>query len=533
MARAKKKKKPEASVLEPSSPPIDRRELGRQVLLAVLGGTLYFVGFVGFGQLYLTWFCFVPALIALEGTTPKRAFFLGTIFGFVLSIGGFYWVAHLLHEFANLNWFLSGLGLVLLCGEQALSIGIVFWLLRRADRDFGLAAVWSLPIALVAVEHAFPVLFPYYVGASQVRFVAITQIAEIFGVLSLAALIALVNGAFYEIVSAKRHKRPLRQSHVIVPAAVFVGSLAYGLLRIAQVDAQVAAAPKMKVAMIQTNLGAKDKADKASEFIRRHVAMTKEAIASHPDLDLVVWPESAYNRWLPRSTKNVSKAATPGVSKPVLFGALTWDAGEDGRRDSTRSYNTAILTSSTGDVLGMFDKVVLLAFGETIPFIDTFPQIKKWFPRSSSFARGTRLENLVMSDGTKLLPMICYEDIIPPFVREMWKSAGPPDVLVNITNDSWYGDSHEPIEHLSLAVFRTIETRRALIRTTNTGITALVDPVGRIVKRTGQWTQETLIGEVPKLKGETTPYLVLGDVLGWASLLAIGGALLRARLRRR
>jgi apolipoprotein N-acyltransferase len=119
--------------------------------------------------------------------------------------------------------------------------------------------------------------------------------------------------------------------------------------------------------------------------------------------------------------------------------------------------------------------------------------------------------------------MVCYEDLIPTLVRKIWKKDGPADVLVNVTNDSWYGDTHEPLIHLVLASFRSIETRRALIRSTNTGISAIVDPSGRIVQRTGQWTQETLVADVPLIEdGSTTVYMKAGDVVGWlAASLAL------------
>jgi len=129
--------------------------------------------------------------------------------------------------------------------------------------------------------------------------------------------------------------------------------------------------------------------------------------------------------------------------------------------------------------------------------------------------------------------MICYEDILPAFVRRFWNTAGPAQVLVNLTNDSWYGDSHEPIIHLALASFRAIETRRALVRATNTGISAVVDPAGRVIARTGQWRQEVLVAEVPVLDGgDTTVYMRLGDWVGW---LAWGGVLasVAAATRRR
>jgi apolipoprotein N-acyltransferase len=133
-----------------------------------------------------------------------------------------------------------------------------------------------------------------------------------------------------------------------------------------------------------------------------------------------------------------------------------------------------------------------------------------------------------------LLPTICYEAILPGLVREFWHRAGAGRGPARPTNDSWFGDSHEPRIHLALASFRSVETRRTLIRATNTGISALVDPAGRIYRQTGPWTQEILTGEVPLVKsGTSPPSQVVGNLLGWLclGLLAIG-SVSSARVRR-
>ncbi len=488
-----------------------------QLALAVLSGVLYFVGFVGFGQHYLTWFCFVPVLWAIREVTPRRALLLGTVFGTVMSLGGFYWVAHMLSEFAHLNAFLSGLGLLLLCLQQGLGLGLVLWAVRRLERDRGMAVVWSLALALTTQELIYPHIFPFYIGASQFRLPWVTQIAELVGIGGLATLIALVNGALFELLAAWRTRRPWAPRRVLVPAAVLVATLVFGAARTAQIDARSAAGPKVKVAMIQTNLGAADKHTNARQFIQRHIDMSREALAADPSIELLVWPETAYNRWMPKDVQNVA-AQVGELGRPLIFGALMLD----GPRNAPDTYNSAVITSSTGQVLGTYDKVELLVFGEYIPLMETFPTLAKWLDAPKMFSRGTQTGPLIGADGTKFMPLICYEDILPRLVRRLWSVAGPVDALVNITNDSWYGDSHEPIEHLALATFRSIETRRALIRSTNTGISALVDPVGRMTARSGQWTREVIVGEVPLVKdGSTTVYQTIGDAPAWGAALAL------------
>jgi len=495
--------------------------------LAALSGVLYFVGFVGYGQHYLAWICFVPALWAIRDVTPRRALLLGTLFGTVMSFGGFYWVGGMLGEFAGLGPFLSGLGLTLLCLQHGLGVGLVLAAVRRLERDRGIAPVWSLPLALTAHELLYPQIFPYYLGASQFKVTWVTQIAELFGIVGVSALVVLVNGAVFELVRAKKDQRPIARRRVLIPAGVLVACLAFGAIRAASLDDDIAAARKIKVAMIQTNLGAKDKHARADAFLQKHIDMSRRAIEKDPSIELLVWPETAYNRWLDKRTKDLSRSPLGQMGRPMIFGALLTDTAPDGER---RAYNSAVITSSTGQVLGSFDKIELLVFGEAIPLSDVFPIVKKWLPMASTFTRGTSTKPLVARDGTKFLPMICYEDILPRFVRRLWSEGGPSDVLVNVTNDSWYGDSDEPIEHLALATFRSIETRRALIRATNTGISALVDPVGRITQRSGQWTEEVIVGSVPLIEDDrSTIYQTIGDLPAWAATIALAVLLFRRR----
>jgi apolipoprotein N-acyltransferase len=413
---------------------------------------------------------------------------------------------------------------------QGFLLAIVLALVRRAQRDLGIAPVWSLAIAFPALELAYPLLFPSHIGNSQFKFTAITQFIDITGMAGLTVLIGLINGGIYEILEARLQSRRIERLRVAIPAGVFALCLGYGLVRLPAVDAATQSAPTLTVGLVQTNIGARDKASDPDEFILRHQAMSQELVASHPDVELIVWPESAYNHLLRRPIKNVASEVTDGIGRPLIFGALTYGEAADHR--SSEIFNSVLLASADGDVLGIYDKVELLAFGETFPLSDTLPFLGSVFGHGSWFTRGTSLQHLQL-EGTSFLPMICYEDILPSLVRKIWQHDGPSDLLVNVTNDSWYGDTHQPMLHLVLASFRSIETRRALIRSTNTGISAIVDPAGRITQRTGQWQRATLIAAVPLIKdGSTTIFMRFGNVLGWLCLgLTVWGYVLCRRAR--
>jgi len=193
---------------------------------------------------------------------------------------------------------------------------------------------------------------------------------------------------------------------------------------------------------------------------------------------------------------------------------------KQGGGNQVRTCNTALLTDATGRILASYDKSVLVPLGEYIPLGDWFPSLYSWSPYSSRFWPGESEEPLAL--GRHLLSVsICYEDIFPGKIRSLMRGGlerRVPGAMFNLTNDSWYGRSTEPMEHLALASFRSIENRRSLVRVTNTGVSAVVDPVGRIVSRTGLWTRETLVDRIPMLEGGTV-YALLGDWIGWLCIV--------------
>lgn len=496
--------------------------------LAAASGVLYFAGYTGFGQFYLTWICFVPVLFAIRGCSPRRAFELGGVFGWVTQMGGFYWIAELLRNFAGVPPPLDWVATVLLCAYQALVCAVALYAVRRAELSLGVAPVWSLPVVFPALELAFPLIFPNAIGYSQYRFAAVTQIVEWVGLTGLGSLILLVNGGLYE---GLLRGRAVAWPRVAVPALCAALALGYGLARIPQIDARSAQARRLRVALVQTNVGMGSKQRNAEASVKKHVDASRAALAEDPAIELIVWPETVYYGYVPRAGGTVPGLEAAGIDAPLAFGAPSLVFDREGR--VVEFYNSMVLVSARNRILGIYDKIELVPLGEEIPGLSWFPWLEDLLPVPALLDAGTRYTYLVLEDGTRLLPLICIEDIIPSLVRKLWREAGPADVLVNVTNDSWYGQTHEPIHHMAMATFRSIETRRSLIRSTNTGISVLVDPVGRITARTPMAREVTLIGEVPLVEDDSsTPYMRYGEVVGalcWA-LIALGGV---AELRRR
>ncbi len=493
--------------------PSERLQRWKPWGLAALCGVLGPLGYVGFDQFYLQWIFLVPLLWAFREATPKRAFFIAWAGGTLAHAGGFYWIAGMLVDFARVPWAIGVVGLFGIAAVNALSFGLWGWAVRRLQVDLGWHPWWTAPLVWVAVEHAYPFLFPNYLGASQYLVPALTQIADLTGILGVTFWLVWCNSTLFSLLEWKFADRPLPRRPLLGFAVATLLVVGYGLVRIHGIEAQMAAAPKIKVGLVQTNIGAAAKHHDRKASMRMHREMSTE-LEQREDLDLIVWPEGAYNIYLRRETRQLSERVLGIRETPLLLGALTREI--DGRE--RRRYNSALILDAEHRIQGRYDKRVLVPFGEYIPLGDTFPIIYKWSPYSGRYHFGQSMAPLPLGEFT-LSTNICYEDLFPGLIRDLMNSTLPegplPHALVNITNDSWYGDSTEPMEHLVLASFRAIEHRRPLIRSTNTGISALVDPIGRFTAKSGQWTREVVIGDVPMMTGRTL-FSLVGNWFGWS-----------------
>ncbi len=238
--------------------------------------------------------------------------------------------------------------------------------------------------------------------------------------------------------------------------------------------------------------------------------------------DLAIPDDAAYRAepWVDLERPLADRTAVQRDARvPILFGGL-------GRGDG-KVYNTAFMLDARGRVVGAYDKVYLLVFGEYIPLSDTFPFLHDWIPEAGDFSAGNSATVLQWGDH-RLGVMICYEDILPEFNRRLADKR--PNVLLNITNDAWFGRTSEPHLHLALSTFRAVESRLSLVRSTNTGVSAVVDPTGRIAAQTSIDDPETLVHDVPLMPGGT-PFTRVGDAFGYAMLVWVGLVAL-ARVRR-
>ena len=474
-----------------------------RLLLCALSGTLLFLACANFDIWPLAWCGIIPLLVATLDPRCRHPFLYGWVTGLFANGGGFYWINNLLMRFGHMPLIAALPLYLLLIAYQAIAFGLFAFALRRLRDQFPTLPISLLaPILMTALELVVPFLFPWYLAITQAWVRPVIQVADLTGPLGVTFLLVLANGALYDLLAARLAKRPLPYRQLFIAAFVVVLSLVYGQVRIYQVEARRAAAPKMKVGVVQANIGITEKfvPGLAEEQLALHQRLSAELVAK--GAELIVWPESSYPFTFYRGQTHDyrdARAVQQGFHAPILFGALTRG------NDSPYPFNTALMMDAAGEITGTFDKNFLLVFGEYIPFYEHLKWVQKIVPEASNFARGESVTTFQLGNW-KIGPMICYEDIIPAFGNRL--AAKGPNFLVNITNDAWFGATSEPWEHLALAVYRSVEHRLDLVRAVNTGVSTFVDATGRL-HATGPAVDP---GESPGENPDTKPVTLLDEV---------------------
>jgi apolipoprotein N-acyltransferase len=517
------------------------RVVGLRIGLSLLAGVLLFLAVPTFGLWPLMWIATVPELyVARVAATPKRAFLYGWLTGFVANTGGFYWMDGLLERFGHMPTLEALPIMALLVGYQGLAFAFFSWGVRRASDRTGAPLVLLAPLVMVAVELLMPQIFPYYLGFSQAFVPVLIQIADLTGPLGVTALMLTASGAAADLIFARARGAPASWRGVAIVGALVVLDLGYGGLRMREADARRAAAPKVKTALVQANVGILEKWDPV-EFARL-LALHQRASGElqRAGAELIVWPESSYPYALPRPFahdfgEDDGRMVRRGFDTPLLYGALTRTVGAPRTRADRYPYNTALMMDAGGNITAAYDKVFLMMFGEYIPFYDQVPWFTEIFPEASNFSRGSEPASFPLHTAAgdfKLGPLICYEDILPSFARRVAKLS--PNAFVNITNDAWFGRTAEPHQHLALAVFRTIEHRLEMVRAVNTGVSAHIDAAGRVLAQTPsvdpaddpRAPPDTLLVDLAMLPGGGI-YRKVGDLFGFLCLIALVALIVR------
>jgi apolipoprotein N-acyltransferase len=482
--------------------------------------------------------------------TPWQGFLLGYTCGMVWFAGTCYWIFDTMHRYGDMPLPAATLALILFCMYVGLYHGMFGMLLamvagnklapRPAVEKAGRKSAGSgskptastgsirralvaAPFLWVAVELARTRItaFPWeLLGYSQTANFALTRIATLVGVYGLSFEILLVNSVFAAALLAPKAQRK---------RLLLAAFLAVAILQAGQLLAPPAAAADHTALLVQPDIpilaGAMWTKEYFQDTLRDLTALSLHPAGEKSDkrYDLIVWPESPSPFYTndPLFRDGVSALARQSRTW-VVAGSIGITPGLPSGGGSTQIFNSAALVSPQGEWIGRYDKVHLVPFGEYLPFPQLFAFAGGLTKEVGEFQRGVSRAPLD-AGGQRLGMFICYESIFPDEVRQ-----GPlqgAQVLVNISNDGWYGDSGAWKQHLEQTEMRAIENDRWLLAATNTGMTAAIDPYGRIVENTPRKIRTALAAPYALASG-TTFYTRHGDWFAYLCAIISGVALL-------
>ena len=513
-------------------------------LACFLGGALLTLGFAPVDAWPVGFISIPVFLSALQSAASLRsAMVRAFFFGYGYSMAGTYWVGNaLLVDAEKFGWLwpISLLGLSAVMALWFVVMGGVFYWARGKSLGVNvvrLAAVWML------VEYARTwgiITFPWnFLGSMALSVPPVAQLIAVVGTYGVSFLLVLLFAlpmlwmrgpchchpgvgwdpsspessgkiAFFTWIPANAWMTKTTFFPITVVCAVIIAILAWGYHRIPT----VAPMTGQSVRVVQGNIAQSLKWSQVGELEAEHVysALTQMKPEATNIPNIIVWPETAVPIPLHNDSiwpRQVGQLLPNGGV--LLTGALRVDMAPDsGQR---RIWNSLLAITSNGSIPAMYDKHQLVPFGEFVPLRRVLP-LSKITPGDTDFSRGDGAKTLAVEGVLLFRPLICYEVIFPGLSAAMPR----PQWLVNITNDAWYGNSSGPYQHLAAARLRAIEQGLPLVRAANTGISAVIDPYGRVLQSLPLGTRGIIDQKLPAALPPTL-YAQFGNWLPWALAL--------------
>ena len=513
----------------------------RAILLTILSAAMFVAAFPPIDMEFLAWIGMVPLFFALSGRKTEvnklrnkklkkslflflisrfsflisAPFLLGLVWGIIFFMGTIYWVVNSMANYGGIPIATSVIILILLALYLSLfpalfGLAVSTVLSRTATGSlFRMLFISSFWVAIEYIRtNIITVGFPWVLlGYSQSSFLPLIQIADITGVYGISFLIIMVNMFVFSALSywlrrrvaeipakgvstAHIYRLPVKEGLLVF--IILMSVLVYGFKRIYQMDEVSKNWKTLRIGIAQGNIDQGRKWD--ASFQQEIVAIYKNLTLTlaKQGAKLIIWPESSVpfhlqsEKELGNEIYNIAKAS----NAYLLTGADSYGLGVGGE---IKYYNSAFLISSGGEIIGKYDKIHLVPFGEYVPLKKYLPFIHKLVVGVGDFSSGKWLQPLEF-DGNSFGVLICFESIFPELSRGFVKEGA--GFLINITNDAWFGKTSAPYQHFSQAIFRAVENKVFLIRAANTGISGVVDPFGRIKLKSGIFTREDMVDTI-------------------------------------
>ena len=485
----------------------DKRHKGKQLFFdisALPAGLLLAYAFAPYDHFWLAFPLLAWLFLICVYASPGRAFRRGWLFGFGWFVHGVHWIYYSLHYHGGTPDILAGIIVALLAAYLALFPALALY---AAQKFFSVSARYKLIVIMPALwlmsewlRGYFLTGFPWLQSGYSQLDAPLAGYAPLIGALGVSGLLALSAGLLASLASRWKDLR-------VIAALLVIWLAGYGLQ---QVHWTQPLGDSIKVSLVQGNIPQSEKWKRAMH--RPTLEMYQRLTAQLWESQLVIWPETAipdFRHRVPFYLDRLKKDMEFN-KRDLLLGIFIRD------HDSSRYYNSVV---SIRD--GVYLKRHLVPLGEYFPLRGLLDFFRRWIdiPMSDVDA-GPRRQPLITAAGQPLGVSICFEDA---FDRDVLLDLPEASMLVNLSNDAWFEDSIEPWQHHQIARMRALETGRYMLRATNTGVSAVIDPMGRVQAIAPQFQQYVLKTSVQPYTG-STPYVIWHNYLtvGLLSLLLIG-----------
>jgi apolipoprotein N-acyltransferase len=460
-------------------PPVSNLLKNALILLSVV---LYTAAMPGSGGLWpLLFVALIPFLCVIyRSRTAVQAARAGFLFGFVSQIAMMYWIYTVLSVYGGLPWYVAVAGLCLLCVYGGLYLALFAFCAHKVFKLPSMQQLCAVPILWVAQEYLKGMLFtglPWMdIGYGLYSQPLLLQAADLFGHLFLSFCILLINTLFVLLWVTTGCSRRQKMSVVVTVVCVMAGVTTYSVLRYGQIDTALLEADRAKIGVVQGNIKQNLKWDEAHKrsTIDSYIRLS-HALYEKGTPDFLVWPETALPFYPVQDELFGDVLAYLRSDKATLLTGAPWyDYTSDGH---VRYYNSAVLVGFDATLLGKYYKNHLVPFGEYVPLATLFRFAQPLVESAGNFTAGT-IGKPLPAKNMYCGVLICFESVFADISRK-WVKQGA-NILINITNDAWYGKSSAPYHSFAMTVVRAVEARRGVVRAANTGISGYIDPLGRV-----------------------------------------------------
>ncbi len=481
-----------------------------KAIAAITGGICIGSGWIVPHWIAPPWVGVVVLVLLSRAQRGRSALAWCWLLGFAGHVTAFHWIPQTVARFSSLPLWIAGVLFVGWASVGALQLGVFGWIVYRL-RLRGRGHPTLVAAAWVALAFVWPAVFPWRLAQTQLDWSNLVQIIELTGGAGVGFVMAWVAALAADGACAVWSRSQTRPTilHVCMAGIVLSACLGFGSWRRAQLRAMLASRPELRVGLIQCGDAAR----------REQLHGLSQDIAG--EVDLLCWPEAVVGRLAAeREELPLMLRPVPQRRCALVLGALTPPSADNA---DTRWHNSAVLVAPDESILGRYHKRMLIPFGEYIPGDRWFPSLRRFSAFKNQYRSGGSPDPLDVPGVARLGLLICYEDVVARLARA--STVAGANLLVNVTNDRWFGDSHALRQHCQLARLRAIENRRYLLRSTMTGITAIVDPFGDVIAELPTQTPAALVGTVHTLDLHTL-YTRYGNAFAWICLMVAGYTLL-------